>query len=72
MYADAIVAHYLPYRYVYHYHNYANNKIIDLIVSLLTAAYSINCRLFFLRMYCCLYESTDNSTFVKNNLRFIE
>ena len=24
-----------------------NNKIIDLIVSLLTAAYSINCRLFF-------------------------
>ena len=48
-----------------------NNKIIDLIVSLLTAAYSINYRLF-LRMYCCLYESTDNSTFVKNNLRFIE
>ena len=49
-----------------------NNKIIDLIVSLQTAAYSINCRLFFLRMYCCLYESTDNSTFIKNNLRFIE
>ena len=49
-----------------------NYKIIDLIVSLLTAAYSINCRLFFSRMYCCLYESTDNSTFVKNNIRFIE
>ena len=49
-----------------------NNEIIDLIVSLLTAAYSIHRRLFFLRMYCCLYESTDNSTFVKNNLQFIE
>ena len=23
MYIDAIVDHYLPYRYVYHYHNYA-------------------------------------------------
>ena len=48
-----------------------NNKIIDLIVSLQTAAYSINCRLF-LRVYCYLFESTDNNTFVKNNLRFIE
>ena len=48
------------------------NNIIDLIVSLLTAAYSINRRLFFTNVLCCLYESTDNSTFVKNNLRFIE
>ena len=48
-----------------------NNRIIDLIVSLLTAAYSIIVD-YFLRMYCRLYESTDNSTFVKNNLRFIE
>ena len=41
-----------------------NNEIIDLIVSLLTAAYSINCKLF-LRMYCVLYEFTGNSTLVK-------
>ena len=33
-----------------------NNKIIDLIVSLLTAAYSINCRLFF---YECTVVCTN-------------
>ena len=47
MYVDAIVDH------SYHKDMYIiiiimpNNKIIDLIVSLPTAAYSINCRLFF-------------------------
>ena len=72
MYVDAIADHYLPYRYVFIIIIMPNYKIIDLIVSLLMAGYSINCILFFLRMYCCLYESTDNSTFVKNNIRFIE
>ena len=48
MYVDAIVDHYLPYIDMYIIIIIMpNNKIIDLIVSLLTAAYSINCRLFF-------------------------
>ena len=48
MYVDAIVDHYLYLIDMYIIIiTMPNNKIIDLIVSLLTAAYSINCRLFF-------------------------
>ena len=57
-----------------------NNKIIDLIVSLQTATYSINCRLFFYE-YTVVYTNlqitvhslTNKQTKKKNNfLRFIE
>ena len=61
MYVDAILDHYLPYRYVYPRVYIIiiivpNNKTIDLVVSLLTAAYSINCRLFF---YECTVVCTN-------------
>ena len=35
MYVDATVDHYLPYRYVYHYHNYAEkyNYWFDCVIA---------------------------------------
>ena len=57
MYADAIVDHHdLPIDMYIIIIIMPNNEIIDLIVSLLAAAYSINCRLFF---YECTVVCTN-------------